>query len=195
MSLIVVCGPMKSSKTSTFLHKLSTYADVNHCEVLVVGHPLDTRNIAQGISSHSSMYQGLSKRFKFISSDKLSVVNVGKYHMIGVDEAQFYGKEDLVNTIKMWIKSGIHVICSGLNGSHEMDNFGYIHKLLPMSEDFIKLNAFCEVCNNELLQNNIPITPLNQTPAPFTKKIGGTADLVEIGDDKYISVCRKHYHS
>lgn len=195
MSLHVKCGPMKSQKTTTLLHELNTYGDVNNCDVLIINHPFDTRNQKDGISSHSSMYQGLSSRLKFVSSDTLASINVDDYHMIGVDEAQFYGKDDLVNTVKDWLKSGKHVSCSGLNGSFEMKKFGYIHKLLPMADEFIKLNAFCDVCNNELLNSKIPITPINQVPAPFTKKIAGTNNLVEIGDDNYISVCRKHYYA
>lgn len=194
MSLHVECGPMKSNKSSNLINKLTTYADVNKCKVLIINHMLDTRNLNKGISCHSSLYQGLSNKLNCLTTNKLASVNVDDYHMIGVDEVQFFDdEEDLVSTIKCWLQHGKHIRCSGLDGTFEKKAFGYLHRLLPLSDTFTKLNAICDLCTQELLENNIQINPMNQVPAPFTKKISGSQNVIEIGDDKYLSVCRKHH--
>ncbi len=75
-----------------------------------------------------------------------------------------------------------------------MNQFGYISKLLPMADKFVKLNAVCVLCNKELTDRGESITPMNITPAPFTKKITEDTTLIDIGGaDKYIAVCRKHH--
>lgn len=193
MSLDVVCGPMKSSKSSTLLQKLNTFSDINTDKSLVINHALDTRNVKKGISSHSSLYDGIGN-LDFISCHLLANVNVTKHTNIGIDEVQFFEKDDLINTVKYWLSIGKHLVCSGLDGDATMQPFGHIASLLHMSNTFVKLNAICDVCRMELIEQGIQITPLNQTPAPFTKKIIPNDVLVDVGgSDIYLSVCRKHH--
>ena len=52
--------------------------------------------------------------------------------------------------------------------------------LIPICDRVDKLCAYCKVCNNG-------------TIAPFTKKIKGNSEQVDIGgSDKYLPVCRTH---
>lgn len=195
MSLDVICGPMKSGKSQTLLQKINKLSDVNQCKALVINHCFDVRNVKMGISSHSSLFNGIGN-LDFISTSRLATVDVTNYISIGIDEAQFFEKEDLLLTIQLWISLGKHVICSGLDGNSNMNAFGYIALLLPISDTFIKLNAICDLCKIDLNIAGEKVTPLNQTLAPFTKKIVQDDNLIDIGgDDKYLSVCRKHHHS
>lgn len=194
MSLQVFTGPMYSNKTSRMVGEISKLSDITDSKVLIINHQLDTRNGSQ-ISSHSSLYKGLSAKMDTISTSKLASVDVSNYTIIGLDETNFFDDEtDLVNTIKLWISQDKHIICAGLDGDANMNPFGYISKLLPMADTFTKLNAICTVCTNELKSRGEKITPTNVTPAPFTKKITQNNDLIDVGGkDKYIAVCRKHH--
>lgn len=196
MSLQVFTGPMFSGKTQTLLRKISKFVDISSKQALIINHSLDNRNMGAVISSHSSMYKGINiVNTDVLSIDHLSSINVDKYTMIGIDEINFFTDEyDLVNTIKLWINQGKHVICAGLDGDANMNQFGYISKLLPMADKFVKLNAKCEICKNEMMV----IDPVNLTDAPFTKKltndVNSVNNVVDVGgSDKYIAVCRKHF--
>ena len=194
MSLQVFTGPMYSEKTKNMISVVSKLSDITDSKVLIINHQLDTRNGSQ-ISSHSSLYKGLSDKMDTISTSTLSSVDVSNYTVIGLDETNFFDDEaDLVNTIKLWISQDKHIICAGLDGDSNMNPFGYISKLLPIADHFVKLNAICTICTQDIINKGEKVTPTNVTPAPFTKKIIEGNDLIDVGGkDKYIAVCRKHH--
>lgn len=200
MSLKVYCGPMYSCKSKTMMGEINRWSDVNKQKALMINHQFDNRDTKHVISSHSSLYKGLSDRMDSISCQQLSTVDVSSYTIIGIDEINFFNDvEDLVNTIKTWIDQGKHIICAGLDSDHQMEPFGYISHLLHLSDSFTKLNAICDICKEELILQGVIVTPVNSTPAPFTKKISHGdqllySNVVDIGGhDKYIAVCRKHH--
>lgn len=193
MSLTVFCGGMYSFKTGSLLREVTFYSDLSRerC-TLIINHSLDNRNIKNVVSSHSSIYKGLSDKVDAISSPTLLDIDVSKYKIIACDEAQFF--DDLVPAVKLWLSMGKHIICAGLDGNSDMNKFGHISELVHLADRFEKLRAVCVVCMNETLAKGEVITPCNTVPAPFTKKIvqgGGEIDIG--GSDKYIAVCRKHH--
>ena len=194
MSLTVFTGPMFSGKTTSMLAEITRFSDVSQTRhALVINHSTDTRNLDQIISSHGSMYKGLSSKVDVTSTTLLSSVDVSQYVIIGVDECNFF--EDLVPTITQWIREGKHIIASGLDGDFQMKKFGCISDLLPIADNFTKLKAICSVCLKDLVASGSPVTPFTTVPAPFTKRICSSSSLIEIGGaDKYIATCRKHHH-
>ena len=106
--------------------------------------------------------------------------------VIIIDEGQFFSQlKDFC--VKMVDQKNKHVIVGGLDGDARREKFGEILDLIPIADDYVKLKAFCKICN----ENN---NTLNT--AIFTKKIQGDLDLQkDIGSgDKFIPVCRYHYH-
>jgi thymidine kinase len=194
MSLTVYTGPMFSGKTSMLIKEITKYADISdkRC-TLLINHVLDTRDEAKIISSHSSLYKGLSEKVDVVSLKMLSQVDISNYTVIGIDESNFF--LDLVESVLKWLKVGKHIICVGLDSDHQMRPFGKIKELLHVADSFVKLTAVCSLCNAEILARGDQITPLNIVPAPFTDKITADNDnLIDIGgNDKYIAVCRKHH--
>ena len=85
MSLKVFVGCMMSSKTTMLLQEITRYADASNGKIrpLVINHTLDNRNIDTKISSHSSMFKGLSDKVDFTFASKLSEVDVSKYTVVG----------------------------------------------------------------------------------------------------------------
>jgi thymidine kinase len=213
MSLTVYTGPMFSGKTTQLLREITRYADLSERRhALIINHSLDTRDIEKVVSSHASIYKGLSERIDVLSAATLDIADptVAKYTIIGIDEANLY--DDLVPMVKKWLAEGKHIICVGLDGDYRMERFGHINELLPLADTFVKLNAICSVCLAEMSKRGELITPNNTTPAPFTKKVAVSVpkELKQIstsipkeqkqvspidigGADKYMAVCRKHF--
>jgi thymidine kinase len=118
-----------------------------------------------------------------IKMDRLSSITenmIKQYDSFFIDEGQFF--PDLYTIVKKLVDiHRKHVVVSGLDGDSNRNMFGDIIKLIPISDSVDKLSAYCNKCNNG-------------TIAPFTKKINGSDNLIEIGgSDKYIPVCRGHY--
>jgi len=194
MSLTVFCGGMWAGKTQALLREVTKYSDLTkqRC-TLIINHSLDNRDINKVISSHSSIYKGLSDKVDAISSPTLLNVDVSKYTILGLDECNFY--PDLVEAVKLWLSMGKHIICVGLDGDANMNKFGHISELVHLADKFEKLSAVCTICMNETLSKGEVITPCNTVPAPFTKKIIQGGEQIDIGGaEKYIAVCRKHHH-
>ena len=92
------------------------------------------------------------KKFKTISSTRSDSIQY-----IIIDEAQFF--TDLYEFVKSAVE--IHnknVVVIGLDGDSDRENFGQIHKLLPLCDDIVKLKALCSQCKDG-------------TPGIFSKKI------------------------
>ena len=74
-----------------------------------------------------------------------------------------------------------HVIVIGLDGDSDRNNFGQIHKLIPLCDDITKLKALCSLCKDG-------------TSGIFSKKIVDSDMQVLVGStDKYMAVCRSCY--
>ncbi len=194
MSLTCYCGPMWSFKTGSLLKEITLYSDLSKEKcVLVINHVYDNRDIKNVISSHSSIYKGLNDKIDTLSSSTLQNINVSKYSIIAVDEAQFF--DDLVDTIKLWLNDGKHIICVGLDGDSSMNKFGHISELVNLADKFVKLTAVCKLCMDEKISKGEIITPCNTVPAPFTKKIVLGNDQIDIGGiEKYVACCRRHHN-
>lgn len=193
MSLFVFTGGMFCGKTTKLLQEVGKFSDLSEKnKALIINNSIDIRNQQHIVSSHSSLYKGLNDKIEVISVLLLSNVNVDKYSVIGIDEANFF--DDLVPVVQKWLTMKKNIICVGLDGDYKMEKFGHISELLPISDSFIKLTAICSECLSEILNKGENITPFNMTPAPFTVKIKKNDQLIDIGgNDKYAPVCRKHH--
>jgi thymidine kinase len=200
MSLHVYCGPMFSSKSFRMLMEANKLIDVNNYfnsnKALIINHELNKRDLINHISSHSSLYKGLSDNMDVVYATILSTVNVDNYHIICIDEINFFEDcEDLVTTIKKWINANKHIICAGLDSDSNMNKFGYISELVHLSDTFVKLNAICTYCSKEIIDRAETITPCNSVPAPFTKRLKEGNSIIEVGGtDLYVAVCRRHHN-
>jgi thymidine kinase len=199
-SLHVFVGPMYASKTSTMLQHVTRYADISNNKPLIINHTMDEKRsvgngiIGKGLSSHSSQYNGLSSKVDNVYTNTLCMVDVSKTNVIGIDEIQLY--PDLYDTVQYWLSLGKHIYCSGLDGSFRAENFGQVHKLLPISDTFTKLLAVCHLCQKEHSNTGNIILPTSFIPAPFTMKISGnmSQEVEAGGEDKYLPVCRYHFY-
>ena len=189
-------GPMVSSKTSWLNMELTQYADTGF-KCLKIIHSDDVRNDvsvndASG-STHNSSFKHLTDKIDIMRVSNLDDIVNDDYHVIGIDESQFF--PELYDKVYDWVENkGIHVMVVGLCGDFKKNKFGKILDLIPICDTVEKFNAKCQVCLQELSNQNYKgnITGLN---APFTKKIDSNNDNQKDvgGRDKYYPTCRIHH--
>lgn len=191
-------GPMYSSKSFWINSELTQFADTGF-KCLKIIHSDDNRtDVATSDhtgTTHHSSFKGLSDKINVIRVTDLNDVIDDDYHVIGIDEAQFF--PELYDKIYDWVENkGIHVRVAGLSGDYNRQKFGKTLDLIPISDSVKKLNAKCHICLKELSELNFKGNTTG-TPAPFTKRLHGNSnEQKEVGGiDKYIAVCRYHYNN
>lgn len=188
-------GPMFSGKTTWLNGELTELAD-NGFKVLKVSHSEDVRSDVATCddsgSTHNSSFTKLTSKIDRIKRPVLADIDVDPYHVIGVDECQFF--PDLVEVISNWIEEkGKHVRVVGLDGDIFKQKFGQTIELIPMADEVVKLNARCAICVSELKSINFRgnIMFINGS---FTKRLGSSKEQKIIGgSEQYIPVCRYHH--
>ena len=174
--LELIIGNMFSGKSSELIRRINREKSIQK-KILVINFIGDNRYSSNSIATHDNT------KVNSLKLAKLSDIPpnmVKQYDSFFIDEGQFF--PDLYTFVKTLVDTECkHVVISGLDGDSNRQPFGDIIKLIPISDTVDKLNAYCNKCNNGTL-------------APFTKKISGNVNLIEIGgSDKYLPVCRKHY--
>lgn len=184
MSLHLYLSSMFAGKTSYLAHLLQVDSQVQ--KPLYINSKLDTRS-EKGISTHNPLlnFDGLNVDMVQVSNlAELSDDFYKKYSMIAIDEAQFI--PDIVKGVLHLVEDlnieQVHV--GALSGDYKRDNFGDVHKLIPLADDVTMLRKMCcQVCAQKKIRST----------ALFTHKMSKTDKQIEIGSDDYIPVCRKCY--
>lgn len=195
-TLYLRVGPMYSSKTTWLNAALTELADQNF-SVLKVVHSDDIRTDTESSdfsgTTHNSSFTTLSKKIAVQRVSKLSDVNISGFHVVGVDEAQFF--PDLLTIVTHWVEDkSLHVRVVGLDGDAFKGKFGQVLDLIPISDEAVKLHARCKFCLDQLKQNNFRGNILSIT-APFTKRMGSSKEQKLVGGpDTYVPVCRYHHN-
>jgi thymidine kinase len=154
-------------------------------KMMVLNHSSDTRYGTASVINHDNQRVPAT-----CVKDLLPLLKEKEFleaKLIVLDEAQFF--EDLLPfVVEALDQHEKHVVVVGLDGDAERKPFGQITKLLPYCDKITKITALCSYC-------------ANGTPAIFTfAKRADVAAAVSAStpcvgaDDKYIPVCRKHYH-
>ena len=196
-TLHIWIGPMFSSKSTKLNGELTEFADTGF-SVLKVVHADDIRNDVavcdNSGSTHNSSYKSLTNKITCIRVSELKNIDVSNYHVIGIDESQFY--PDLLEVVRDWVENkGKHVRVAGLCGDAFKNKFGQTLDLIPMCDEVVKLTARCKVCLDELKDTNFHGNILSIKGA-FTKRLGASKEQKVVGGaDKYIPVCRYHHSS
>tara|TARA_A100001015_G_scaffold78344_1_gene86931 strand:+ start:756 stop:1316 length:561 start_codon:yes stop_codon:yes gene_type:complete len=186
MSLDLIIGPMFSGKTTELIRRLNTLSAIGK-KCVYINSSLDNRE-KKDFSSHNPDLKSITKidsmKVQFINYQFIE--NIKKYDVIGIDECQLFGVNFITTTIRHIVdKLDKKVIISGLNGDFKRNKFGKIIDLIPECDSIIKLYPYCSSCS---LNGKIE-------KALFSKKITGSDNIVDIGYDNYIPVCRKCYNN
>lgn len=188
-------GPMFSGKTTWLNCELTRFADQGFSVAKIIysddNRPDVASNDPSG-STHNSSYKTLTDKIVVIRTKELLSIDVSSFHVIGVDEAQFF--PDLIAFTEKCVEhKGKHLRVSGLDGDFSKRKFGDVLDIIPMADEVIKLNASCKLCLAELEEAGFHGNILHIT-GPFTKRlIESTEQKLIGGASMYIPVCRYHH--
>jgi thymidine kinase len=179
----LIIGPMYASKSTELIRRLTIYHEMD-MKVLYVNSSKDDRNPQLNFSTHNKTIGNIP--YDSTKSDILTNLDISKYEVIGIDEAQLFS--DLKTCVVKWVDNlnKIVIVC-GLNGDFRREPFGQIIDLIPMCDSITKLEPFCLPCKRD--KGVI-------CPAHFTKRISDDQTTILIGGkDLYIPTCRKCYNT
>jgi thymidine kinase len=166
----VICGPMFSGKTEELIRRL-VRAQIAKLRVEIFKPQIDQRYAKDEIVSHSR----LTIPSRLITSPWEIMEYAHEADVIGIDEAQFLGKE-LIEVVQKLANDGKRVICAGLDTDYRGEPFDPIPQLLAIAEYIDKPLAICMRCGN---------------PAKHTQRIVASSELVLVGaTEAYEPRCR-----
>lgn len=174
--IILITGPMFSSKTTTLLAYARRY-NLAKKNVVLVKYKKDTRYSEDEITSHDK--NSLKSTF---SVDNLEGIKDSQKildsNVVLIDEGQFF--PDIVSVSEYFANLGKTVVISCLNGNFKREPFLCISNLLSKAEEVIHLKAVCG-CGED---------------AHFTKRKDTSNTEIEVigTDDLYEPVCRSCYY-
>lgn len=105
-------------------------------------------------------------------------------HCVLVDECQFLTKEQVRQLSDVVDKLDIPVLCYGLRTDFRGELFGGSQYLLAWADKLVELKTICH-CGRKASM----VLRLDSTGKPFSEG----EQVVIGGNERYISVCRKHY--
>lgn len=188
--LIIIEGPMFSSKTSTLISALSPHEAVRQTVCLINSDKDNRSNVgsARGagiLTSHRTIPSKLSRvtEIKIGMLGKIDTDIIEQHSIIGIDEAQFFPD---IEKVIYWV-TDLHktVYVAGLMYTSEAKPFGNFHKLLPYAEKIKRLKAICEYCLDD---HGIAVAN-----ATFTKCLVEKDGDELIGSDVYVAACLRHW--
>ncbi len=170
----VICGCMFSGKTEELIRRVRR-AKIAKQNVIIFKPKIDNRYSSNEVVSHSEQ----SLPSTVIDNIEEILITGEKYHVIAIDEAQFF-PNDLVDVCNKLADMGKRVIVAGLDQDYRGIPFEPIPSLLAVAEYITKTLAICVECGN---------------PADKTQRKIHSGERVLVGAaESYEARCRKcHY--
>jgi thymidine kinase len=178
-------GTMAAGKSLELLKTADTYERTGRT-VVVFKPTTDTRSDSHLVESRI----GLRHEAIPIDPDKgagtvLAIVGNRRPSVVLIDESQFLSRRCVDVIIRIIVDAwDIPVIFYGLKTNFKGELFEGSAALLALCDDVSEIKGICRYCGRKAIMNQRLI---NGKPT-----IEG--DEVQIGDEEYISVCRKHYY-
>ncbi len=188
--LDIILGTMFSGKTSYILGEITKMAELNY-KILYINIEFDNRS-EQMFSTHNPFFENhtdfvkkenIQKNVTMIKTKNLLNLDIIKYDVIIVDEAHFF--DDLIDFTNKCLTERKKIIVAGLQADFRGIKFGKILDLIPICTNITRLHAYCSECA-KTKKCRIAI---------YSKRVIKSKKITEIGgSDKYIPVCREHFH-
>ena len=178
MSLDLIIGCMFSGKSTEIMKQVNRLEKIESSYLLIKPIADNRYTHKSMIQTHDNLQRKCLMRGELIPIFESPLYTSSDY--IIVEEAQFF--EDLEPFVLQSVdKDKKKVIIVGLDGDSNRNNFGQIHKLIPLCDNITKLKAYCSQCKDG-------------TEGIFSKRlIPDTAQTCIGSSDKYMAVCRKCY--
>jgi thymidine kinase len=161
-------GPMFAGKTSKLLELYQKALDLG-LDPLVISHAIDTRYGKNQVVSHDG------RKAPCETPTDLSTLNLSRYHIIFVDEAQF--RTELMGFCNRAMEMGKIVHIFGLDRDYLLRDFRSVTQLYIIAEQPIdQLTAVCTRCGAD---------------ATCTARLTDNPDRIMVGSDQYEARCQK----
>lgn len=186
-------GCMNSGKSASLLLNVHNYEDQGK-DILILKPKASTREEEGKVVSRI----GLShKALEFDNNDNLYNIIV-KYmnelcidlDCIFVDEVNFATRKHIKELVDVVDRLNISVICHGLKNSYlDGELFESVKELLYQANSVMEIKSTCTYCNSKAT-HHLRVVNGNVIRNGEQNIVGDIKD----NDEKYISVCRKHYY-
>lgn len=184
-------GCMNSGKSLSLLSNVYNYEQQNK-KVLLVKPTFDTRSNEGYIESRVGLKHKateFNENTNLITIvDNYKVVNNLYPDCIFVDEIHFATVEHIKQLVSIVDDKDINVICYGLKNSYTGELFDSVKILLAEANNVYEIKSSCEFCNSKATHHLRLIG--NKVIRDGKQNIVGDV----IGEEKYLSVCRKHWY-
>ena len=176
---------MNAGKSTTLLQSAFNYKERGMEPVILTAAIDDRQGVGKvssriGLQADAHVFDASKDVFDLIqslNSDK-------KRHCVLVDECQFLSKEQVMQLTDVVDELGIPVLCYGLRNDFRGELFVGSQYLLAWADKLVELKTVCH-CGRKA--NHVLRTDENGEAI-------ADGNQVEIGgNDRYVSVCRKHY--
>lgn len=176
---------MNAGKSLALLSHANNYKE-RGMGTLVMKPAIDTRDSSSEIVSRI----GLSQPANIITKD-MDVFEFFKWaqtqrdiHCVMIDEAQFLDPEQVFQLCKIVDQYNTPVMCYGLRTDFRGELFEGSKALMATADKFIELKGVCH-CGKKATM----VARLDADGNAVTQ-----GDIIELGgEDKYVSLCRKHW--
>jgi thymidine kinase len=177
--LELIIGCMFSGKSTELIKRIRKHKLIQS-SILIITHKMDERYQRDCVITHDQLRENSQSRSELLSL--LTTREFEEAHVIFIEEAQFFDDlfEFCTTSVDLYKK---HLIVTGLDGDFKRNPFGQILNLIPMADSVDRLTAICSLCKDGTL-------------AIFSKRLVESEKLALVGGiDKYLPVCRMHYHA
>ena len=184
-------GAMQSSKSANLLMVAHNYRSQDK-KVILMTPSIDDRSGVGVISSRTGMEEKaipLGPEESVYSALKSELIdsngNRKNIHCILVDEAQFLTAKQINSLSNIVDYFNIPVMCYGLKNDFQNNLFEGSETLLLYADKIIEIKTICakEECGKKAIMN----LRLSDGRPVYE------GEQIQIGDEEYIPVCRKHY--
>ena len=175
-----ITGSMFSGKSEELIRRLrrGIYAKQ---KVIVFKPAIDDRYHKEKVVSHDG---NEIEAINISTSREVLNQDLDNVDVIGIDEVQFFDGE-IVNIVEQLAKNGHRVVVAGLDMDFRGEPFEPMPKLLAVSEQVTKLQAFCAVCGSPSSRTQRLI---NGEPAKIDDPI-----ILVGANESYEPRCRAHH--
>ena len=147
-TLETIVGAMFAGKTSELLKRI-LWAKHQEKKILVIKPSIDDRYSEKLIITHNNLSHECYTMKDWDQTNKDHVLSKKHYNVIFLDEIQFMHSSKTIDTVENLLRSGIDVVCAGLDQDSRGKPWETSSFLLALSDKITKIYGFCNVCGLE----------------------------------------------
>lgn len=147
-NILVITGPMFSEKSGELIRRLLKLEKYGRKRVKAYKPSIDNRFAEDEIVSRIGYRFPATNIPKELTQEivELILMEAEDQDVVAFDEGQFYSCEDFTYLVEELAYRGKDVLVAGLNMDYRGKAFGAMGDLAVMSDEVVKLTAFCACC-------------------------------------------------